>query len=158
MNLSLTPLSEAYNIPKKQTPNMQRQNVHVDPHYQKKVLKESNQAVNNAIPNGYHHNQQSYMQYIPAASETTSTSKIPEEKQITLNIKDPELVEKLSVYKEDYVIQLLKANLLKEKTVETFISSVNPQKMSEDLDGNVILVILAVILIVDIILRIRFKI
>ena len=152
MNLSLTPLNEAYSVqrPKPKT----KQNVHSSVEVQKQMLHNASQKVHNELPSGYEVHQ-SGANYISSVNTNENNA-------ITLKITDPELIEMLSIYKEDYISILFK-NLLKKsekmpstKTrVEKFMDM--PSFDESVFDTNLILSILIFILFADIILRLKYK-
>lgn len=150
MNLSLTPLNEAYNIPKLK--HKTKTNVHTDSSFQKEMLTKSSMQVHENLPDGYSSNTEHH--------SLNFTSDIKSEiKKLSLTITDPELISMLSIYKEDYISVLFK-DLLKNKkpntTVETFTGNSTVDEFIP-FDINILLAILIFLLIADIILRLKYK-
>jgi hypothetical protein len=144
MNLSLTPLSEAYNSPKLKPKT--KQNIYTNPQHQKEVLNESNLEVQTQMPSGYS-NVLEQQTIIPITNN--------EKKSLVVKITDDELIEMLSPYKEDYVSAIIKKNMQKRDNTE-FFQNTSDNFMSE-IDIKLLLGVLILLVVVDIIIRLKLK-
>ena len=144
MNLALTPLSEAYNVPKLK--HKTKVNSHTNVDTQKKLLQDAAQNIHENEPNGYSMHAQSY----DLLTNNNKNNESP--KTLNLTITDPELIDMLSIYKDDYISTLFKKVMRKNENVETFV---NMNK--ESVDTNVVLAIIVFLLIADIILRLKYR-
>ena len=149
MNLTLTPLNEAYNIPK-QKPKA-KINMYTEESTQKKMLENAAHQTNNHIPEGYTVND--YATQDSVIPKTVSTPA-----GITLRITDPELMDLLSIYNENYIPQLLKKCLL-QNNVEVVPQKIEKIEKFTDfnfLDQNVLMYILIFLLVGDILIRFKY--
>lgn len=147
MNLSLTPLNEAYNSPKLKPKT--KQNIYTNPQHQKEVLNESHMEVQTQIPSGYS-NILEQQTIIPVVSDEKK------EKSLVVKITDHELIEMLSPYKEDYVSTIIKKNMQKKDNNIEFFQSTTDNFMSE-IDIKFMLGVLIMLVIVDITLRVKLR-
>ena len=148
MNLSLTPLSEAYNSPKIRQKT--KVNIHSNTDTQKEILQKASLKVHDAVPMGY--------EALHSGSEVENkpADKI-NDNSLIVKISDPELIDMLKIYKDDYISTLFKNLLVQSKTtkasVETFIDKNNESFF----ETNIILGILIFLLFADIVLRLKYK-
>lgn len=151
MNLSLTPLTEAYNLPKVKTKT--KQNVHAHADVQKQMLKMASQQVHETIPDGY-----DATQTINYDSVTQDDSKtVKQQDSINIHLTDPEIIDMLKIYKEDYISTFVSNLIKKDKStnnnnVETFID-----KPSSTIDVQMLLAALIFLVAADIILRLKYR-
>jgi hypothetical protein len=146
MNLSMTPLNEAYNLPKLK-PKL-KPNIHVNSEHQKQVLKDSNMEIHTKIPSGYTEKPAfitNEIQQLPVVKEDV----LEDENLLTVKITDPELIEMLKPYKDDYISKIIKSNM--KGGVEFFQ---NKETSSiDDFDIKILIGILILLVIVDINVR-----
>ena len=150
MNLSLTPLNEAYNtLASSKLKQKTKPNIYTNIDYQKQMLKESNMETQIKLPQGYNNT-------LTSASFDTKQS---DEDSLILKITDPELKELLKPYKEDYILDMLKNKM--QDTVEFFQNPKQQQTCkseANDIDIQMLIGILILLLIIDIAIRIKFRI
>ena len=153
MNLSLTPLNEAYTIPKVKKP--QSTNVYSNPDHQKTLLKTAKYEVTETTPSGYiGPHVESIENHKPPVEQNLEI--VPQKNTgITLNITDPELVELFNDYKPDRVEKIIKKQFVKSPSmqIETFTNGLS-NVCSID-STNMIMYILLAILLIDILIRLR---
>ena len=146
MNLSLTPLSEAYNLPKLKPKT--KQNMHTNPEVQKQMLTEASQVVHDTAPQGYSTHLQN--------KNTFDVAQSPLQQSITVQLTDPEIIEMLKIYKEDYISTFV-SNLIKNKSnnaapqVETFTEP------KTTIDIQLLLLALVFLVFADIVLRLKYR-
>lgn len=148
MNLSLTPLSEAYNSPKiKQKTKV---NIHSNTDLQKEVLQKASLKVHDSVPIGY--------EALHSGSDVENkTNKVNEDKSLIVKISDPEMIDMLKIYKDDYISELFKNLLIQSKTTKTNVETFIDKSSEVFLETNIILGLLIFLLVADIILRLKYK-
>ena len=148
MNLSLTPLSEAYNSPKIRQKT--KVNIHSNTDTQKEILQKASLKVHNSVPIGY--------EGLHSGSdvEHKSEDKI-DENSLTVKILDPELIDMLKIYKDDYISELFKNLLVQSKTTKASVETFVDKNNESFLETNIILGILIFLLVADIVLRLKYK-
>tara|TARA_B110000977_G_C11091322_1_gene497063 strand:+ start:9663 stop:10118 length:456 start_codon:yes stop_codon:yes gene_type:complete len=150
MNLSLTPLSEAYDLLKTKTKN--KENIHTNTEYQKQILKVSNMETQNKLPTG--------LSTAPLQS-TFNFQEIKNSKtdELTVKITDPELIALLRPYKEDYISMIIKEKMNQKKVqgVETFQNEQDNESFICDYDIKIMLGIVMMLIVLDIGLRMKIK-
>lgn len=141
MNLSLTPLSEAYNIPKLKPKT--KQNIHTKSEVQKKMLTEASQVVHDTAPQGFVQNENNY---------DVAQSSPPH--SITVQLTDPEIIEMLKIYKEDYISTFVSKLIKNKNTIQKVETFTEPQST---IDIQLLLVALVFLVFADIVLRLKYR-
>ena len=161
MNLSLTPLNEAYVTPK--IKKHQSTNVYNETSHQKELLKKSNMEINNGVPTGYtgEPTESSVLQEPQVHESNTPRVESNATKTISVSITDPELVEILDDYKVENVERVIKKEFFKnrhhtKKRVEPFTGNISFKDVCNIDSNSLIMYILLAILLIDILIRLRY--
>lgn len=163
MNLSYTPINEAYNLPK--IKRQSKVNDYSTSNLQKKFLQEKNFSVSDNSPFPSENNLNSNQPYTtetqyarPQYSMPETSPVIPEFK---LTLRDPSLLQELKKYREDYIESLIKDSLFKPpQSSQQELVSYNQNQVehfvgSMDNDTKNLILIFILVLVIDIILRLK---
>lgn len=153
MNLSYTPIKDAYNLPKIQRET--KTNSYTDINNQKSFLQSKSLPLNSSIPYPYDSGPSS--PYIITQQEThqpkdtfkpKDTFEPKEMKTLKINISDPVLIQEFGKYNPTYLEEFLKEKVLisNKPIIETFMNNM-------DSEMKHLLMILSLIFIIDILIR-----
>ena len=153
MNLSLTPLNEAWTLDMGKKIKKVKTNKFVDAQYQKKLLQDAHQEINRSdIPVGNsisnEHNQLIHV------ADTSNQEKIDQE-VLNISITDRPTLDRLRPYRTSYIPILVKEAVQKyfapssPQIVETFTDKYG----NKSDDSSIFIYIIIALLIIDIIIR-----
>ena len=166
MSLSLTPLNEAWNIPK--VKKKKEQNTYTKTETQKEMLIDANLEVNNNIPSGNNNIDVNYHKPLQEQQVETNDNK----QSLTVQITDSEVIQLLNRYNMSYIKDIINKSVKKylnsntvtnnnsdtnnksdtEEYVETF-KGFNSLPSFKTQDSNMYIYILLALIVLDIILR-----
>lgn len=149
MNLSLTPLNEAYSTLKVK-PKL-KENMYSNSEYQKEVLKQANAETSVQVPHGWSETTQTTNMEIVQPSSTSN--KIAQ--SIKLEITDPELIELLKPYKEEFMPVVLKNKMIQQEHSVEFFKGSDFELSNYDI--KLLLIIMIGLLIIDMGIRIKYR-
>lgn len=149
MNLSLTPIDEAWNVQKSKHSSFNKFSQKAT---QQEILSASGYGIATSEPEGYsgkdfapHKSQQPSPSPEPPTDQPTSPAPTTSMKTLTIEINDPKLIQSLKPYTNDYIQEkILKALSNEVEKPETFIGK--PEISDNGLIIIVILILLAITL------------
>lgn len=151
MNLSLTPISEAWDSPKQKQKRHNKENQYTVSGTQKQMLSHANQVVHNNTPGGY---SDENMHAIVQMSTNGEVEKQNDDSKLVVHLHDPDVIEMLKPYKDEYISNIVQKSIAAYLTtsngsniIETFVTSQN--------DIGIIGAIVIALLFLDIIIRLR---
>lgn len=162
MNLSYTPINEAYNLPK--IKRHSKVNDYSTPIVQKKFLQEKNFSVSDNSPFPSENNLNSNQPYTTETQYVRPQYFMPESSPVVpefkLTLRDPSLLHELKKYREDYIESLIKDSIFKPQSSQQEIVSHNENQVehfvgSMDNDTKNLILIFILVLVIDIILRLK---
>ena len=159
MSLSLTPLNEAWNIPK--VKKKKDQNTYTKTETQKEMLIDANLEVNNNIPSGNNNIDVYYHEPL----QEQQVEKKDTNQSLTVQITDNEVIQLLKRYNISYIQNIINKSVKKylnsntkednsntKEDVETF-QGFKSLSAFENQDSNMYIYILLALIVLDIILR-----
>ena len=153
MNLSYTSIKDAFSLPKvnRQT----KGNEYTDINHQKEFLQRKSLPLSNSIPNAY--DNQHFHQSIHSEQQVSSIST---NKTLSLNISDPKLIKEFEKYNPTYLEEFLKEKIFDLNPIPPPTPTPSPnmiENFMNNMDGDMkqLLMILALIFIIDILIRCR---
>jgi hypothetical protein len=160
MSLSLTPLTEAWSIPK--VKKKKEQNIYTTNDAQKKILNDANLELNTSLPTGNNINEMKYFatsnEKIPQSIEKENSEKENiKKKSITVEITDNSVVQLLEPYNMSYIKTIINKSIKQylNKDVEEYVEKFETYKPFQiNKSSNMYIYILLAIIVLDIVMRI----